>query len=219
MLFLSPTNFYFKVIFLSLSSVCAISVDLGFLIDGSSSIERYGRGNFGRLLNFVKSLVSFFPISRRETHVGVVLYTRRAIPIFNFNRYYARAPILRAIDNLRYPRGGTYIGKALSFAQRYLYSGRPASGRKRVLVVLTDGVSQDSVSAPARRLRASGCEVFVLGIGRGYRKSQLRQIATDNSHVFTVSFRSLGKVIQNVKTKACQKPPPTPSKGPIFHIF
>jgi len=163
--------------------------------------------------------VSFFPISRQETHVGVVLYTSRSIPIFNFNRYYTRALILRAIDNLRYPRGGTYIGKALSFARRYLYRGRPASGRKRVLVVLTDGVSQDSVSSPARRLRASGCEIFVLGIGRGYRKSQLRQIATDNSHVFTVSFRSLGKVIQNIKTKACQKPLPTPSKGPILHLF
>lgn len=163
--------------------------------------------------------MSFFPISRRETHVGVVLYTRRAIPIFNFNRYYTRALILRAIDNLRYPRGGTYIGKALSYARRYLYRGTLASGRKRVLVVLTDGVSQDSVSAPAHRLRASGCEIFVLGIGRGYRKSQLRQIATDSSHVFTVSFRSLGKVIQNIKTKACQKPLPTPSKGPISRLF
>lgn len=187
-------------------------MDLGFLIDGSSSIERYGRGNFARLLNFVKALVSFFPISRRETHVGVVLYTRRAIPIFNFNRYYTRASLLRAIDNLRYPRGGTYIGKALSFARRYLYSGRPASGRKRVLVVLTDGKSQDLVRSPASRLRARGCEIFVLGIGRGYKKSQLKQIATDSSHIFTVSFRSLGKVIQNIKTKACQKPLPTPSK-------
>lgn len=103
------------------SSGCAVALDLGFLIDGSSSIERYGRGNFARLLNFVKSLVSFFPISRRETHVGVILYTHRAIPIFNFNRYYTRAAVLRSIDNLRYPRGGTRIGKALSFAQRYLY--------------------------------------------------------------------------------------------------
>ena len=103
------------------SSVCAVALDLGFLIDGSSSIERYGRGNFGRLLNFVKSLVSFFPISRRETRVGVILYTHRAIPIFSFTRYYTRAAILQAVDNLRYPRGGTRIGKALSFARRYLY--------------------------------------------------------------------------------------------------
>lgn len=209
----------FAFILRSLSLVCAISVDLGFLIDGSSSIERYGRGNFGRLLNLVKSLVSFFPISRRDTHVGVVLYTHRAIPIFNFNRYYNRALILRAIDNMRYPRGSTYIGKALTFARRYLYPGRPASGRKRVLIVLTDGVSKDSVSTPARRLRASGCEIFVLGIGRGHRKSQLRQIATDRNHVFEVSFRSLGSVIQTIKTKACQKLPPTPSKNPIYFII
>lgn len=87
------------------------------------------------------------------------------------------------------------------------HRGRAASGRKRVAVVLTDGISQDSVRRPARRLRATGCEVFVLGIGRGYRKSQLRQIATDGSHVFTVSFKSLGQVIQQIKTKACQRIP------------
>ena len=107
--------------FLFTCVVCAASLDLSFLIDGSSSIERYGRGNFGRILNFIKSLVSFFLISRRETHIGVMMYTSRAIPIFNFNRYYARTAILRAIDNLRYPRGGTQIGKALSFARRYFY--------------------------------------------------------------------------------------------------
>lgn len=164
------------------------------------------------MLNFIKSFVSFFPISRRDTHVGVILYTRRAIPIFRFNKYYTRAAILRAIENLRYPRGGTYIGKALSFARRYLYPGRPASNRKRVTVVLTDGISQDRVSGPARHLRVAGCEIFVLGIGRGYRISQLRQIATDNNHIFTASFRSLGKVMQKIKSKACQKPVPTPSK-------
>ena len=88
-----------------------------------------------------------------------------------------------------------------------VHRGRAASGRKRVAVVLTDGISQDSVKRPARRLRATGCQVFVLGIGRGYRKSQLRQIATDSSHVFTVSFRSLGQVIRQIKTKACQRIP------------
>ena len=112
---------YSNQFFLFTCVVCAVALDLSFLIDGSSSIERYGRGNFGRILNFVKSLVSFFPISRRETHIGLMMYTSRAIPIFNFNRYYTRAAILRAIDNLRYPRGGTRIGKALSFARRHFY--------------------------------------------------------------------------------------------------
>lgn len=99
-------------------------------------------------------------------------------------------------------RGITH--KAFNF---HIFRGRVVRGRKRVAVVLTDGVSQDSVSAPARRLRATGCEVFALGIGRGYRISQLRQIATDSSHVFTVSFKSLGQVIKQIKTKACQRMP------------
>lgn len=82
-------------------------------------------------------------------------------------------------------------------------------------MVLTDGISQDRVKEPARILRATGCEVFALGIGGGYQKSQLRQIATDNSHVFTVSFRSLGQVIKQIKTKACQR---IPSKYTCYDI-
>lgn len=102
-------------------SVCAIPVDLGFIIDGSSSIERYGRGNFARIVHFIKSLISFFPIARRQTRVGLVLYTHKVIPIFPFNRYYTKTSVLRAIDNLRYPRGGTMIGKALRFVKQYFY--------------------------------------------------------------------------------------------------
>ena len=84
------------------------------------------------------------------------------------------------------------------------------AGRKKVAVLVTDGVSRDSVREPARRLKAIGCEIFVLGIGHGYRRSQLSQIATDRRHVLTVSFGSLGRVIKQIKTKVCQI---TPSKS------
>ena len=86
-----------------------------------------------------------------------------------------------------------------------IHSGKATVGRKRVAMVITDGVSRDSVREPARRLKASDCEVFALGIGRGYRISQLRQIATDSRHVFTVSFGSLGRIIKQIKTKVCQR--------------
>lgn len=184
--------------------VCKIGVDLGFLVDGSGSIEYRGKGNFGRILNFIKSVVSFFQVSRGKSRIGVVLFSSRPIPIFGFKRYSSKVQVLRAIDRIRYPRGGTRIGKALDFARTYLFKGRNTRGRKRVLVLFTDGMSQDRVGPAASRMKATGAEVFAIGLGKKYRRRQLQEIATDQYHVMTVSFGLLMSIIQKLKNQVCQ---------------
>ena len=184
--------------------VCKIGVDLGFLVDGSGSIEYQGKGNFGRMLNFIKSIISFFQVSQGKSRIGFVLFSTRPIPIFGFTRYSSKAEVLRAIDRIRYPRGGTNIGKALDFARNYLFRERNPHGRKRVLVLLTDGVSQDRVDEPASRTKATGAEVFAIGLGQKYRRIQLLQMATDQNHVFTVSFSLLMSIILRLKNQVCQ---------------
>ena len=82
--------------------VCRIKVDLGFLIDGSGSIEHYGRGNFKRMLKFVKVLISAFSVCKRRARIGLVLYSTRTYPIFRFRRYCSKRSMFRAIDRIRY---------------------------------------------------------------------------------------------------------------------
>ena len=97
---------------------CSARVDLAFIIDGSGSIEHYGRGNFRRCLNFVKAIVSRFSINNGQTRIGVVLFSSRPRLIFDFRRYRSKNQILNAINRIRYPRGGTKTG----YAMRYCYS-------------------------------------------------------------------------------------------------
>ena len=97
---------------------CSARVDLAFIIDGSGSIEAYGRGNFRRCLNFVKAIVSRFNINNGQTRIGVVLFSSRPRLIFDFRRYRRKNQILNAINRIRYPRGGTKTG----YAMRYCYS-------------------------------------------------------------------------------------------------
>ena len=99
--------------------VCRLRVDLAFLVDGSGSIENQGKGNFMRVLDFVKTLISFFPISARQTRVGMVLFSTRPYPIFRFNRYYSKTSLIKAVDRVRYPYGGTRLGRALRYVSRY----------------------------------------------------------------------------------------------------
>ena len=120
-------------VFLILFPVCRNRLDLAFLIDGSGSIEHYGRGNFRRCLNFVKRVVSSFHVSPRRTRVGVVLFSSRAWLVFNFRRFKNKHSALYAISRMRYPRGGTRIGRALRFARYKLFRRR--TNKRKVSVV------------------------------------------------------------------------------------
>ena len=183
-------------------TVCQAKLDMAFVIDGSGSIEAYGKGNFKRCLNFVKRMIVSFKISKRLTRVGIVLFSYRARLIFGFNTYGTQRDILRAIDNIKYPSGGTKTGLAMSYAQRTLFRSR-RSGRKQVMIVMTDGRSQDRVSRPSRALKRRRVEIFAVGIGKRYNIRQLFQIASSRRHVYTAGFRNLASIVRVIKTKAC----------------
>lgn len=155
------------------------------------------------MLDFIKTVTSFFQISRTHTRIGLVLFSSRPIPIFNFRRFSSRSAVQRAVDRVRYPRGGTKTGLALDFTRKYLFGGRYGRTRKRVLVLLTDGISQDNVQGPARVLKSSGVEVFAVGLGKKFRRRELEQIATDKSHVFKVSFGLLLTLVAKMKKTIC----------------
>jgi len=181
--------------------VCIAQIDLAFLVDGSGSIEQYGRGNFRRCLNFVKRIASSFHISARHTRISVTVFSWGTKRIFSFGSYRNKHQVLRAIDGIRYPRGGTRIGRALDFVNRLVFD---RSRRKKVLVVMTDGRSYDHPAGPARSLRRRGVEIFAVGIGRKYSMSQLIQMASDRNHVLTTPFRNMNSLVRTIKSRACR---------------
>ena len=96
------------------------------------------------------------------------------------------------------PRGCTRTGKALWDVLNFLPRGR--TKKKRVLAVIADCTSQDHVLKAAGALKRANVETSAIGVGRGYTITQLHQMATDRSHVFTVDFRNLN----SVKKKTCR---------------
>lgn len=178
-------------------SVCKTRLDLGFIIDGSGSV---GVQNFNRCLQFIKNIVRTFIISRRFTRVGAVLYNTRAFKVFGFSRYGNKNQVLRAVSRIVYPKGGTKTGRAIKYANHYLF---PRSRRRKVCIVMTDGRSYDNVLFPARQLRRKGVEIITLGLGRRYNVRQLRQMASNRRLVFTARFRNLNSVVRVIKRKAC----------------
>ena len=183
--------------------VCKGKVDVGFLVDASGSIESYGKGNFRRVVNFVKEVAGSFVISPRGTHIGVVTFSQKPRPIFSFNKYFSRKAVLKAIDNIPYIQGGTRIGLAIRRTTRYLYKTHPHPGRRKILIVMTDGISYDDVIVPARRLRQTGVEIIGLGIGRKFSRRQLTKITANPRKVFTSQFVHLSRAAKKIVSSIC----------------
>ena len=146
-------------------------------------------------------MVRSFKISPRYTRVAAAIFSSRARRLFSFTSYRTKRQVLRAIDRIRYPRGGTKTGRALNYARRYIFAG---SRRKKVLIVMTDGISYDRVARPAAALKRMGVTIICFGIGRKYKMRQLLQMASSRRHVYTAAFRALGRVVRSIKRKACQ---------------
>lgn len=142
-----------------------------------------------------------FTISRRYTRFAIVLYSSRTSKIFGFNRYTNRRSLLRAIGRIRYTGGGTKTGYALLYTyQRVLRYSRK---KNKVLIVMTDGRSNDNVLRPAERIRRRGIRVLSFGVGKRYSMRQLMQMSANRRNVFTADFKNLGSVVRILKRRAC----------------
>lgn len=181
---------------------CKTQVDLGFIIDGSGSVEMYGKGNFKRCLNFVKALTRAFEISPTDTRVGAIVFSSRSELQFTFNQYTTQAEIETAIDSIKYPGYTTNTGAAMTMAKdRLLNDAR--TGVPRVLVVLTDGRSGDDVVKPSEELRNAGVIIFAVGLGKKYNLAQLNAIA-NKGNVFTADFDEMMTIVTTMQEKLCK---------------
>ncbi|KAJ0063210.1 hypothetical protein NL108_013372, partial [Boleophthalmus pectinirostris] len=133
------------------SKTCYNSINLGFLIDGSSSV---GDSNFQIVLDFLAEIAQHFDISDVAARVGAVQFTYDQRLEFGLQEYSNKQEVLGALRSIYYMSGGTATGSAIEFATHHLFrswsglSRRSSRGRD-FLVVITDGQSYDDVRAPA----------------------------------------------------------------------
>lgn len=184
---------------------CKTQVDLGFLIDGSGSVEMYGKGNFAKCLEFVKSLTRAFVISSTDTRIGVILFSSRSVLQFDFTQYKSQQDVEAAIGRIKYPGYTTKTGAALTMAADKLFNN-VRQGVPRVLVVLTDGRANDDVVKPSQALKNTGVIIFSVGLGTHFKLEQLNAMASDpkGEHVFTVDFPQMDTIITALQEKLCK---------------
>uniref|UniRef100_S4RB07 VWFA domain-containing protein n=1 Tax=Petromyzon marinus TaxID=7757 RepID=S4RB07_PETMA len=153
--------------------------DMVFLLDGSGSIGR----KFNRIKEFVFRVVSYFPrIGPDSTQMAVVKYSDSPQTEIPLTRFRDRNSLLQTLRAIPFLGGNTYTGcpgRAIQYALQSVLQpgGGTRAGVPRILVVITDGRSQDDLSGPAAYAVAqAGVQVFAVGTADADRR-QLELIA------------------------------------------
>ncbi|KAM6082506.1 vitrin isoform 1-T1 [Chlamydotis macqueenii] len=190
------------------SKTCLNSADIGFVIDGSSSV---GTGNFRTVLQFVANISKEFEISDTDTRIGAVQYTYEQRLEFSFDKYSTKQDVLSAIKRISYWSGGTSTGAAISYASEQLFS-KSKPNKRKIMILITDGRSYDDVRVPAMAAHQNGVIAYSIGVAWA-AQDELESIATDpdKEHSFFVDefdnlYRVVSQLIQNICTEFNSQP-------------
>ncbi|XP_068603529.1 collagen alpha-1(XIV) chain-like [Brachionichthys hirsutus] len=187
--------------------VCkAAKADLVFLVDGSWSI---GDDNFLKIVHFLYSATGALDrIGPDGTQVAIVQFSDDARTEFKLNSYDDKERLLDAINGISYKGGNTKTGRAIQHVKEniFMVEGGVRRGIPKVLVVLTDGRSQDDVNKVSKELQVEGYIVFAIGFADA-DYGELVSIASKPSdrHVFFVDdLDAFEKIEEKLVTFVCE---------------
>ncbi|XP_069786793.1 collagen alpha-1(XII) chain isoform X2 [Narcine bancroftii] len=180
--------------------------DLVFMVDGSWSI---GDENFHKVLQFCFNTIGALDdISPNGMQISLVQFSDDAKAEFKLDTYHDKGMVLAALQMIQYKGGNTKTGRALKFLndQVLLHSKGMRKGVPKVLVVVTDGRSQDEIKKPALVLQEAGYSVFVVGVA-DIDIVELKNIGSKPSerHLFLVDdFDAFEKIQDELITFLCE---------------
>ncbi|KAM3843300.1 cochlin, partial [Diretmus argenteus] len=170
------------------SKTCYNSVNIGFLIDGSSSV---GDGNFRLVLDFLAAIAQGFDVSEVGSRIGAVQFTYDQRMEFGLYDYQEKSATINALRRIPYMSGGTATGEAITYTAENLFR-RTGPGRN-FLIVVTDGQSYDNVKGPAQAAQKQGITMYSVGVAWA-PLDDLKAMASESkdSHTFfTREFNGL----------------------------
>ncbi|XP_041812046.1 collagen alpha-1(XIV) chain isoform X3 [Chelmon rostratus] len=209
--------------------VCkAAKADLVFLVDGSWSI---GDDNFLKIIRFLYSTTGALDqIGPGGTQVAIAQFSDDARTEFKLNSYSDKERLLDAINKISYKGGNTKTGRAIQHVKENIFTaeGGVRRGIPNVLVVLTDGRSQDDVNKVSKEMQMEGYIVFAIGFADA-DYGELVSIASKPSdrHVFFVDDLDAFKKIEEklvtfvceAATATCPSVPMSGSTTPGFRMM
>ncbi|KAF4023430.1 hypothetical protein G4228_015042 [Cervus hanglu yarkandensis] len=150
--------------------------DMIFLVDGSWSI---GHSHFQQVKDFLASVIEPFEIGPGKVQVGLTQYSGAPQTEWDLNAFSTKEEVLSAVHNLRYRGGNTFTGLALTHVLEQ--NLKPRAGLRpeaaKLVILVTDGKSQDNAHAAGHVLKGLGVDIFAVGV-KNADETELRLLAS-----------------------------------------
>ncbi|TRY60159.1 hypothetical protein DNTS_003733 [Danionella cerebrum] len=182
-------------------------LDLVFIIDSSRSVRP---AEFEKVKIFLSEMVDSLDIGFDATRVALINYASTVNIEFLLKKYFSKAEVKQAFARINPLSTGTMTGLAIRTAMEQAFTesagARPLKKNiSKVAIIVTDGRPQDKVEEVAAAARASGIEIYAVGVDRAEMRS-LRQMASQplDDHVFYVeTYGVIEKLTSKFRETLC----------------
>ncbi|XP_061700333.1 matrilin-3-like [Syngnathoides biaculeatus] len=184
-------------------------IDLVFIVDSSRSVRP---AEFEKAKEFLIDMVDTLEIGSDATRVGLVNYASTVKIEFHLNTYFDKHALKQALARVQPLASGTMTGVAIKAAmdKAFIAEAGARTGSTsiaKVAIILTDGRPQDQVEEVSAAARASGIEIYAVGVDRADLMS-LRLMASQplEDHVFYVeTYGVIEKLTGKFRETLCGK--------------
>ncbi|XP_038591602.1 collagen alpha-1(XII) chain-like isoform X3 [Micropterus salmoides] len=138
---------------------------------------------------------------------GLVQFSYNPQTEWHLNAFQTEYSLLQAINRLKPLGGDTNTGMALNFTLQNNFQpdvGMRADSKK-IVVLLTDGKSQDDTRLPSQNLKDAGIEIYAIGV-KNANELELKSIASKpfDIHTYSVAdFSFLPAIVDNLTINLC----------------
>ncbi|NXU55244.1 CO6A3 protein, partial [Turnix velox] len=173
--------------------------DIIFLVDSSWSV---GKEHFQLVQEFLYDVVKALDGGGNDFHFALVQFSGNPHTEFQLNTYPSTQEVLSHIANMSYLGGGPKAGKGLEYLIEHHLTeaagSRASEGIPQVIIVLTDGQSQDEVVLPSSILKSARVNLFEVGVQEDNVEGELKEISSPplDKHLFNLkNFTALHGVV------------------------
>ncbi|KAM9840235.1 matrilin-3a [Aulostomus maculatus] len=182
-------------------------LDLVFIIDSSRSVRP---GEFEKVKIFLADMVDTLDVGSEATRVAVVNYASTVKIEFLLKDHFSKLDMKKALSRIEPLAAGTMTGLAIKTAMNEAFTeqsgARPRSKNiSKVAIIVTDGRPQDQVEEVSAAARASGIEIYAVGVDRADMRSlQLMASIPLDDHVFYVeTYGVIEKLTSKFRETLC----------------
>ncbi|KAM6259040.1 collagen alpha-3(VI) chain isoform 6-T6 [Spheniscus humboldti] len=197
--------------------------DIIFLVDSSWSI---GKEHFQLVREFLYDVVKALDVGGNDFRFALVQFSGNPHTEFQLNTYPSTRDVLSHIANMPYMGGGTKTGKGLEYLiENHLTKAagsRASEGVPQVIIVLTDGRSQDDVALPSSVLKSARVNMFAVGVQDAV-EGELKEIVSEpfDMHLFNLeNFTALHGIVGDLvaSVRSSMTPEKAGAKGLVKDI-